>query len=80
MPAKEHSFAHAFPEMGEQFHQLKSKNSHFAALSDKFESVDHTIHRFESGAESYTDEQLEILKKQRLALKDELFGLLKKAA
>ena len=80
MPLKEHSFSHSFPEFSEQFNQLKTHNGHFASLSDKFEALDHTIHRLESGTESYTDEQLEILKKQRLALKNELFTLLKKAA
>ncbi len=80
MTTKEHSFAHAYPEMNERIHQLKAKDSHFAGLLDKYDILEHSIHRLESGEESFTDEQLEKLKKQRLSMKDELVHILKKAA
>jgi uncharacterized protein YdcH (DUF465 family) len=77
---KDHTILQDFPEMSEHIHEIKKTNSHFASLSDKYDELVHSINRMESGAETFADEQLEELKKKRLKLKDELFGLLKKAA
>ena len=80
MPLEHHSQANEFPELKEQIHTLKTTNSHFAKLFDKYDEVEHQVYRIESGAETTTDEHLEDLKKQRLTLKDELYALLKQAA
>jgi len=80
MPLENHSLAKDFPEMHAQIHELKTSNNHFAKLFADYDTVEHDIHRIESGAEASSDERLEELKKQRLALKDELFGMLKNAA
>lgn len=79
MPLENHSLAKDFPEMRERIHQLKIGDNHFAKLFAEYDYIEHEIHRIESGAEASADERLEGLKKQRLALKDELFGMLKKA-
>lgn len=80
MPVENHSLANEFPEYREQIHQLKTANAHFANLFAQYDEAEHAVHRIESGAEAASDERLEALKKKRLSLKDELFGLLKKAA
>jgi uncharacterized protein YdcH (DUF465 family) len=80
MTIKDHTILNDFPEMSEHIHELKKNDSHFAALSDKYDELEHSIHRMESGVEAFTDEHLDELKKKRLHLKDELFILLKKAA
>ncbi|MEK6746173.1 MAG: YdcH family protein [Pseudomonadota bacterium] len=80
MPLENHSLINEFPEMREHIHQMKTSNNHFARLFAEYDAVEHDVHRIESGAEAASDERLEGLKKQRLHLKDELFGLLKKAA
>lgn len=80
MPLENHSLVHEFPEMRERIHQLKTSDNHFARLFAEYDAIAHDVQRIESGAEASSDERLETMKKKRLALKDELFGLLKKAA
>lgn len=80
MPLENHSLVQEFPELRERIHTLKTTDNHFARLFAEYDTVEHAVHRIESGAEVASDDHLETLKKQRLGLKDELFGLLKKAA
>ena len=80
MPLENHSLINEFPEMRERIHQLKTSDNRFARLFAEYDTVEHSVYRIESGAESASDVYLETLKKQRLSLKDELFDLLKKAA
>lgn len=80
MPLESHNLINEFPEMRELIHQLKTSDNHFARLFAKYDALEHSVHRIESGAEAASDERLEGLKKQRLNLKDELFSLLKQAA
>jgi uncharacterized protein len=79
MPLEKHSLVHEFPEMRDLIHTLKTTDSHFAHVFDKYEAVEHEVHRIEVGTDAASDERLEELKKERLSLKDELFGLLNKA-
>jgi uncharacterized protein len=80
MPVENHSLLNEFPEMREQIHALKQKDAHFARLFAEYDTIEHSVHRIESGAEASSDDYLEELKKKRLKLKDKLFLLLKKAA
>lgn len=80
MPLVNHSLINEFPEMRERIHQMKLSDGHFARLFAEYDTVEHDVHRIESGAEAASDERLEGLKKQRLRLKDALFGMLKEAA
>jgi uncharacterized protein len=77
MNIKDRSISKEFPEMKEQIQEMKKNNSHFAKMSDNYDAIEHSIHRIESGTESYTDEHLEGLKKKKLKLKDNLFSMLK---
>lgn len=77
--SERHDLAHEFPEMKAAIHSLKLGNKHFQRLFDKYESVSKELHRAGDGA-VLSDEHAEELKKQRLALKDELYSLLKKEA
>jgi len=72
-----HELAEEFPEYKDRIHDLKVSSDHFAALSDQYHAVNREIHRIEIEAEPATDEYTEDLKKKRLALKDEIFTLLK---
>jgi len=80
MTLKDHTILNDFPEMSAQIHEMKRNNSHFARLSEKYDELEHSIHRMESGIKTFTDEHLEAFKKKRLKLKDELFHILQKAA
>jgi uncharacterized protein YdcH (DUF465 family) len=80
MPLENHSLVKEFPEMKDKIHQMKTSDNHFSKLFAQYDELEHSVHRIESGAEAASDDRLEELKKKRLSLKDELFGLLKKAA
>lgn len=61
-----------FPEAMDVFHQLKVSDAHFATLADRYHDLNREIHRAESDVEPASDTRLETLKKQRLALLDEI--------
>jgi len=77
---EKHDLVHEFPEYRERIHELKLNNAHFARLFAEYHDVDHAVHRMEEGAEVACDERLDVAKRRRLALKDELYGMLKAAA
>jgi hypothetical protein len=71
-----HDLIHELPEHRERIHELKLSNTHFARLFGEYHDVNHAVRRIETGAEATSDAYLEDLKKQRLQLKDELYGML----
>ena len=71
-----HEFHEEFPEHADRIHELKVSNAHFAHLADKYHEVNRAIHRAETEVEPTDDFHLEDMKKERLALKDELAGIL----
>ncbi|WP_339844794.1 YdcH family protein [uncultured Halopseudomonas sp.] len=77
MSLEKHDLIHEMPESKEAIHHLKTSNNHFAKLFEEYHEVDHAVHRFETGAESASDEYLDTLKKQRLNLKDQLAGMIR---
>ncbi|MFN4112684.1 MAG: YdcH family protein [Sphingomonadaceae bacterium] len=74
-----HELADEFPQDRDLIHSLKQENAHFARLAEEYHTVNRTIHRIESETEAASDERSEELKKQRLALADELSAILAKA-
>jgi uncharacterized protein YdcH (DUF465 family) len=66
-----------FPEYRDLISQLKTTDHHFSRLFDKHNALDQKIKNLESGIEKATDLEIEILKKEKLQLKDELFNILK---
>ncbi|MGE3623416.1 MAG: YdcH family protein [Bdellovibrionales bacterium] len=80
MSLENHSLIKEFPEFRERIHTLKTSDNHFARLFAEYDTVEHEVHRIESGAAAASDEHLETLKKKRLNLKDQLAAMLEKAA
>lgn len=76
---EKHDLIHEFPEHRDRIHDLKLSNGHFARLFAEYHDTDHAVHRMETGAEAATDERLETAKRRRLALKDELYAMIKAA-
>lgn len=72
-----HELHDEFPEAGEALHRLKIENAHFAKLANEYHEVNREIHRIEADVEAASDERAEALKKRRLALKDEIAGILR---
>ncbi|MBO0345194.1 YdcH family protein [Roseibium limicola] len=71
-----HELHEEFPDASATLSQLKTSDAHFAKLSDRYHEVNREIHRIETDVQPASDEALETFKKQRLALKDEIAGLL----
>jgi len=61
-----------------QLHSLKLRDAHFAKLADQYHDLNREIHRIEAEVEAASDERTETLKKQRLAMLDEISGILAK--
>ncbi|GAA4772293.1 YdcH family protein [Novosphingobium ginsenosidimutans] len=74
-----HQLATEFPNDHALLHELKLHNPHFVSLADRYHAVNGEIHRIEAGLENTSDEYAETLKKQRLALIDEIAAMLAKA-
>lgn len=71
-----------FPEYRDLISKLKQTDSHFARVFDKHNELDDKITGLENDPVTSVSAHAEIekLKVEKLALKDELFELLKKAA
>ena len=74
-----HELRDAFPDAAEVLHELKVGNAHFASLADRYHDINREIHRIESEVEAASDDRTEMLKKQRLALLDEIAAIVEKA-
>jgi len=77
MLTDKHNLTNEFPEFHDRIHDLKMNDAHFAKLLNEHDELNQIIHRSEIEVEVHADDYLETLKKQRLALKDELFRILK---
>jgi uncharacterized protein YdcH (DUF465 family) len=77
MSVEHHPLLKEFPEFHDRIHQLKMENAHFKRLFEEYHEVDREVYRMDENIEPVSDEVMEEMKKRRLALKDELYGMLK---
>jgi len=80
MYVEHHDLAKEFPEFKEEIRQLKLEDAHFVKLFTEYQNIDKQVCRLEADGVPVTDEAFEILKKQRLQLKDQLYSMLKGAS
>ena len=66
-----------FHEYRDLISELKN-NRYFHSLFDKHNTLDQKIRNMESRLEPGTPDEIEVLKKKKLAIKDELYALLQK--
>ena len=71
-----HELAEEFPEYVTRLHKLKTDNTHFRRLFDDYHEFNREIHQAEAVGVNISDEHIEILRKKRLLLKDEIFAML----
>ncbi|MCG6115631.1 MAG: YdcH family protein [Mesorhizobium sp.] len=71
-----HELAEEFPEHADKMHDLKVANGHFARLFDEYHEVNRAVHRAETRVEPTDDVHLEEMRKTRMRLKDEIYGML----
>lgn len=69
-----------FPEYRDLITELKTSDRHFLNVFDKHNELDQKIKNMEAHIEHGTHEEIERLKKEKLALKDELYTILRKAS
>ena len=74
-----HELAEEFPDKIDQLHDLKISNAHFAKIADKYHEINREIHRIEAGVEAASGDRETDLRKQRMALKDEISSMLNAA-
>ncbi len=74
-----HSLAQDLPEYREAIHSLKMNDAHFSRMLEEYEDLDKKIVRIEQGLEHIPDLELDGLKMERVAMKDNLLDQLKKA-
>lgn len=79
MQHEHHDLVHEFPEYREKIHNLKMTDEHFKELFNEYHKLDREVYRVENNIEPRSDVALEELKKRRLALKDELFQMLRQS-
>ena len=73
-----HELAEEFPEHVETMHRLKTEDAHFARLFEEYHEINRAVHRAETNVEPTDDAHENELRKQRMALKDQLYAMLAK--
>lgn len=70
-----------FPEYRDLISKLKQEDAHFSRLFNEHNELDDKITGLENNpvTSSSADEEIQILKHKKLALKDQLYAILKKA-
>ncbi len=68
-----------FPEHRDLIAKLKSSDHHFSRLFDQHNALDQKIKNMEAHIEPGTSAEIEVLKKEKLHIKDQVYVVLKKA-
>lgn len=72
-----HELAAEFPELADQMTALRQTDGHFVNLADKYHTINRAIHRAETDVEPTSDDHMVSMRKERMALKDEIYAYLK---
>ncbi len=70
-----HDLHAEFPGDEAILHKLKVGGGHFHHVSEQYHDIAREIARIEAGAEAASDDRLELLKKRRLLLLDEVAAM-----
>lgn len=71
-----HDLHSEFPGEESCLRRLKMESEAFRGLADRYHRIAKEIHRIETGIEAASDQRLEERKKERLAILDEVAGLI----
>lgn len=72
-----HELHEEFPQYAEKIAALKASDNHFARLAEEYHKINRAVHRAETLVEP-VEELTEVdMRKQRAALKDEIYAYLK---
>ena len=71
-----HELADEFPEHREKIHTLRQADAHFSKLVDDYHKMNREIHRVETGVQPTGEDFEKQLRRQWLALKDQILNRL----
>ena len=74
-----HELAEEFPQHVDAMSRLKSEDKHFEKLFDEYHEINRAIHRAETNVEPTDDFNETEMRRQRLILKDEIWGIVSAA-
>ena len=72
-----HELAKDFPDKASRIAELRQSDAHFRKLADDYHDINRAVHRAETDVEPTSDDHLTEMRKQRMALKDQIYGYLK---
>lgn len=78
MLGEPHDLLHEFPELEGKIEVMRETNPDFAHLMNDYDALDARVRQLEELGIPVADETIEDLKKERLALKDRLYTLLRR--
>lgn len=73
-----HQLAEEFPEYVAKIRHLRAVDGHFHRISEEYQAVNLAIHRAETNIEPVDDFRMADMRKERMRLKDEIYGMLTK--
>ena len=76
MPNTPHQLAEEFPEHVATIRHLREVDGHFHRISEEYQAVNLAIHRAETNIEPADDFHMANMRKERMRLKDEIYGML----
>jgi len=77
MLGESHDLLHEFPNLEEKIASLRDSDEEFAHLMQDYDNLDAQVRKLEELGTPVTDETIEELKKERLMMKDRLYGMLR---
>ena len=72
-----HELAEEFPEFADHMTALRLSDAHFAKLAEAYHTLNRKLHRAETNVEPVGDMFIVEMRKERMALKDEIYGILR---
>ena len=72
-----HEIAEDFPEYADAIPKLRVTNGHFSNLLDAYHEINRDVHRAETDIEPTSDTHMTEMRRKRMALKDEIYTMLR---
>lgn len=72
-----HQLHQEFPDQTKAIHSLQAENDHFARLCEEYDKLNRDIHRAETNVQPVEELAEQEMRKKRMALKDEIWAMLK---
>jgi len=74
-----HELAEDFPDHIDTLHRLKEADGHVARLMEKYHELNRHVHRAETDVAPVSDDEMQRLRRERVALKDQIARALREA-